>query len=148
MSATVIDLGEGFVTLSVDGLVKSAEFALSPASAAEFIPLIGKKGAVRVTVESVSPSDPGPDDAPTSGTNHRWGHAPGCLWDADHGEWGCVSGCPKLSGAAGALSFLRQAGRIVCDAKPNTDTDTDTLRRVMRLVESARVALADVGAKE
>ncbi|WP_438029118.1 hypothetical protein [Sorangium sp. So ce233] len=40
-----------------------------------------------------------------------------------------------------ALNLLRQAGRVVCDAAPSNDTDT--LRRVMALVESARVALAD-----
>ncbi|WP_437310110.1 hypothetical protein [Sorangium sp. So ce388] len=43
--------------------------------------------------------------------------------------------------AAAALDFLRQAGRVVCDA--SAESDTATLRRVMRLVESARVALAE-----
>ncbi|MGK3995010.1 hypothetical protein [Sorangium sp. So ce1024] len=48
-----------------------------------------------------------------------------------------------MSRAAEALDFLRQAGRVVCDADPHHGNDTDTLRRVMRLVESARVALAE-----
>lgn len=142
LSATVIDLGEGFVTLDVSGLAKSAELTLSPDGAREFIPYIASKGAIRVIVESVPVlSAPGADDAPDSSTNHRWGHASGCLCDAASQDWGCVPGCQALTGPTGALAILRQAGRIVCDADPNNDADT--LRRVMRLVEHARVALAE-----